>query len=684
MKVSYNWLKDFVEIKIPPKELADKLTMAGLEVTSLQEREGDFVFELEVTSNRPDCLSVIGIAREVAAILGHRLKVIGNRPNKKYPRPTTYDLPPFSIEIQDKKDCPLYTAKIIRDVKVGPSPDWLKKRLELAGCRSVNNIVDITNYILFEWGQPLHAFDLDKLSPGGIIVRRAKAGEKIITLDGAERALAPDILVIADKEKPVAIAGIIGGEAAEVTEASRNILLEAAVFNPLLIRHVRQKLRAQTDSSYRFERGVDLTGLKDISLRAVGLILRACQGEYVLAKDSAVPKLKKQKVELDIPDVQKILGVNIASRRIKAILNSLGFKVRPQAKKKFNIEVPSYRQDINSQIDLIEELSRIFGYANVPASLPAIMPQASAYNTRDLVSLVKNMLAGLGLNEVITYGLVDKDLLQLFAGEQAASAIAILNPLSEEQAVLRPTLIPSLARCVAYNLNQKQEHIGIFEIARAFAGGGANMPQEELVLGIAICGVKSSLIEQGAIKEKLGVLHLKGVLEAVFERLGIKDYKFASQDSSEAAVYIAGERIGLITRLSGPAQDKLDIKNKDVILGEFSLDKIIRRVKLEKKFVNLPAYPGISRDISFFLKEDIPAGDILEAIKDKGAPLLKEAKIVDYYTGKQVPAGFRGLTVSCLYRSDERTLTEAEINPAHSSVVGLLAERFGAKTRLRP
>lgn len=728
MKITYNWLKDFVEIKISPKALADKLTMAGLEVTSFEEKDKDSVFEIEVTSNRPDCLSVIGIAREVAAITGKKLTGEPVSQLASSNRQTRKPANPLTIIIENRKDCPLYTAKIIRNVKVGPSPDWLKKRLELVGCRSVNNIVDITNYILFEWGQPLHAFDLDKLvsqssgkpvsglacSPVSqltINIRRAVEGEEIVTIDAVKRILTKDILVIASEinpptrqpanpqtDNPIAMAGIMGSKDTEVTESTKNILLETAVFAPILIRKARVKLCAQTDSSYRFERGIDSAKLKDISWRAVELILSLAQGECVLAKDCGRPAVKKKKVNLDSLSLQRILGSNIARPAIKKILANLGFKAKTLAENKFSVEIPAHRQDINLEIDLIEEVSRVFGYKNIAPTLPAVVPQINARHIsklprlswpatfylkegRDLVSLIKNTLVGLGLNEVITYSLVGKDLLQIFGNAKAPLAIEVLNPLSKDQEALRPALTPSLSRCIAYNLNQKQEVISIFEVAKVFSQRLSQVPQEELTLGIGLCGIKSLLLEQGVVKDKLGVLHLKGIIETLFARLGVEGYKFNWEDSYRLAVYAQEERIGSILRLPEAICDKLDIKNKDVILGEFSLDILLNRINLSKRFVKLPIYPGITRDISFILKEDITLKDIVGAVKEKAGHLLKEVKLIDYYKGRQIPCGFKSLTISCLYRSDERTLTESEINPMHSLAVGVLMERFSAKIR---
>jgi len=677
MKVTYNWLKDFVEIEIPPQALAERLTMAGLEVTSLEERGGDFVFEIEITSNRPDCLSVIGMAREVAAITGKRLRL----PSVKKQQLATRDQRPFAIKIENKKDCPLYTAKIIRDVKVGLSPVWLKIRLELIGCRSVNNIVDITNYILFTWGEPLHAFALDKLEGDTIIVRRAKPGEKITTIDEQQRILNSDILVIADEQKPVALAGVMGGKDTEVTATTKNILLEAAIFNPIIVRRGRQRLGIQSDSSYRFERGVDPRIVEEASWRAAELIQELTGARPLSAKSSGLPKTKKKSVSLEVSTVQKILGIKISAPRIKKILTGLGFKAKTQAKNSFGVEVPSHRPDAELEIDLIEEIARISGYDFIPTTLPAARPQVSLDEPRHLVSEIKNILIGLGLQEVITYSLMAKDLLRSFGARQADETIEILNPLSREQGILRPTLIPGLAACVTYNLNQKQEYVNIFEVAHGFCVANSGLKEEPL-LGIALCGVKPLLLEQGLIKDVADLLHLKGICGVLFERLGIREYNFtATQDSSEVAVYLGKEKVGFLARLKKEVLESLDIKNKEVFVAELHLERILTCADLNKKFVQLPIYPGISRDISLLLKEEILLGDVLEAIKEQGRPLLRQAKVIDYYKGKQIPAGFKGFTISCFYRRDERTLTEAEIDLVHSGICTLLKERFAAQMR---
>ena len=683
MKVTYNWLKDFVEIKIAPGILADKLTMAGLEVVALRQKDGDFVFEIEVTSNRPDWLSVVGIAREVAAITGQKLRKVTGSPARRLTR--LGGRQPFVIKIEDKKDCSLYAAKIIQGVEVGPSPDWLKKRLELVGCRSVNNVVDITNYVLFQLGEPLHAFDLDKLDrQQAIIVRRAKAKEIIITIDGEQKILNPNILVIADTKKAVAVAGIMGGKDTEVTEDTKNVLLEAAVFNPIIVRRGRQALGLQSEAAYRFERGVDVETARNASWLATELIEKATGGRCVLVQSSGKPKTKARDIDLSPATASKILGINIAPAAIKRILNNLGFTLRTKTKNNFTVRIPSHRQDVNLEIDLIEEIARISGYEDIPRSLPAVKPQVAVGQMRDSVSGIKNTLAAdSGLNEVITYSLIDKDLLKGFWKGEAGDLIEILNPLSKEQEILRPLLMPSLISCLAYNLRQKQSYVNIFEIAKTYIKLG-NKIQEQYFLGIALCGTKPVWFEQGRVQDEAGFLHLKGILEVMFQRLGLirGEYRFVTKgNSDEFEVYAKGRNLGILRRLDRGILDRLDIKNKEVFAAEIALEEFLSYVQVERKFVPLPRYPGIYRDISLSLKESITIDQIRELIMQRAGDLLHGVTLTDYYKGKPIEPGYKGLTVSCFYCSSERTLTEAEINPVHVNVIQGLEEQFQAKIR---
>lgn len=377
----------------------------------------------------------------------------------------------------------------------------------------------------------------------------------------------------------------------------------------------------------------------------------------------------QREISLNTASVSGLLGIALSPAGAVKILKALGFEVKKKKSGIFSVKVPSFRQDIKTETDLAEEIARIYGYENIQPTLPRMTAQQlNIKDTRSLVSLIKNTLVALGLNEVVTYSLIDRKLLRDLKKE-SLNPVEIANPLSGEQEVLRPTLIPSLLKCVAYNLNQKQEYVNIFEIARAFSFSGKGIPEERLVLGLALCGVKPYFIsEQGAVKEEMGLLHLKGVLEALFGKLGIKDWP-------DQQIF------GMMEMPGKDILSRFDIKNKGVAIAEVYLDKLLSSVNMAKKFASLPLYPGITRDISLVLKEEIPAGEILAAIKEKAGLLFREARIVDFYKGKQIPQGSKSLTISCFYRSDERTLAETEINPAHSLICAFLTEKFQAKIR---
>jgi phenylalanyl-tRNA synthetase beta chain len=675
MKVTYSWLKKFVDLKISPEKLAEGLTMAGLEVVALEKFGEDSVLEIEITSNRPDWLSVLGVAREVSAIYGYKLKMPRLLAPKLKPRTAA----PVKISVASSKDCPFYSARIISGVKVAPSPEWLKNSLEALGCRSINNIVDITNYCLFEFGQPLHAFDLDKLHQSAIRVRRAQAGEKITTLDSQARVLDPEVLVIADANRPVAIAGVMGGVETEVTTTTRNILLESAVFNPVLVRRTKQKLGLQSESAYRFERGVDLGGTSHAAQAAQEMILRLAGGRPGGTKSLGAAKVVTPEINLEITYLNQLLGTEISGLQARKILNRLGLAAKTKNKKTLTVNVPGFRQDLKQPVDLVEEVARIYGYGKITKTLPAVKPTATGPNRREVVCLLKSILNGLGLSEAITYSLVDRSLLKQ-SGINLDNVVAIANPLSKEQEVLRPALWPSLIRSVAYNLNQQQEQISIFEVASAFIGQNQSVKEEPL-LGVALCGVKSFFTKNGLVKDELTLLHLKGILETLFSRLGITNFDLINQQNKQIDILVNRKAAGFLLELTPQLLQAFDIKNRQVVLAQVSLERIFETVDLNKRFKGIPKYPAIMRDISFVINDNCSIKELLEAIKACGEPLLKQAEIVDYYQGKQIPSGFRGLTVSCLYRQDDRTLTEEEIAPVHSAICSLLTEKFGIKLR---
>lgn len=681
MKISFSWLKNYVDIKLKPQELADKLTMAGTEVTSMANKGGDTILEMEITSNRSDCLSAVGIAREVAAITGKTLK--SPKVNtKKFSRKSRKGLSPDSIKIQDKKSCLRYIGILIKDVKIASSPDWLKKKVESLGLRSVNNIVDITNFCLLEWGQPLHAFDFDKLINHKIVVRRAKKDEKIITIDGTVRVLTPDILVIADSQKPVAVAGIMGGSNTEVTENTKTILLESAYFDPITIRQGSRKLGLSSESSYRFERSVDIEAVELAAMRAADLICKLAKGKFVNKIDVQTKNLKQQrKVKVDIDKINKILAVNIPLSQTKNILKRLGFDITKASKQKIEVKVPSFRQDISLEEDLIEEVARIYGYQNVPSTLAAIRPSEIGV---DLLTQVKERLRGAllanGLNEIISYSLIAQEQLEKSnLGNFASTQVA--NPLSKEQAILRPTAITGLLSCLSHNFSHGQDDVKIFEISNIF-----DKTKEISTLSIAVAGAKyRDWLRK--ISANITLFDLKGIIEVLLDSVGISDYSFISKqiscfkEGSAVALYVQDKEIGLFGEISGDVLYNWEVKKDNIFAAQLNIDRLCEFVKLEKRFKPLALHPSIKRDISFLINQDTSSGDIIQIIKKEAGAFLKDVKLIDYYQGQQIPSNFKSLTYSLEYQAQDRTLKDEEINQIQEKVIQSLESQLEIKVR---
>ncbi|HDP16364.1 MAG TPA: phenylalanine--tRNA ligase subunit beta, partial [Candidatus Omnitrophica bacterium] len=457
MRVSLNWLKDFISIKGGIEKVQDDLTMTGLEVTSVVNIEGDSVMDIEITPNRPDCLSVLGVARELAATADKPLNI--PQSITKYYMKQGRSRGAAKIEIQDKKACSRYVGCIIKNVQVGPSPKWLVQRMNVMGLRSVNNIVDITNHVLFESGQPLHAFDLDKLEGSRIIVRKARKGESIITIDGIKRELDPAMLVIADAGKPVAIAGIMGGKETEISNETKNILLESAWFEPLMIRKTQRLLGLASESSYRFERGVDPGMVLAASARAQEMIKKEAGGRLSgKITDTGSKPAKDKEIMLALNEVQRVLGVEISPAKAMEFFRRLNLKAVKKAKDRIQVIIPSYRQDLEYEIDLIEELARLYGYDKIPAKCPRFtMHNALEAEKKDFVLLAKSIkkkLCSLGMTEILTYTLSSRAAVEAL-GKPFSGLVRLSNPLSANQEFMRPSLLSEMMDVMSWNLNRK-------------------------------------------------------------------------------------------------------------------------------------------------------------------------------------------------------------------------------------
>jgi phenylalanyl-tRNA synthetase beta chain len=688
MKVTYNWLKDFVEIKLKPEALADKLTMVGLEVTSLEKLEDDYVFEIEVTSNRPDWLSVIGIAREVAAFTGKKLKLdtgywildtgkIKNRESR---------IQYLKINIKESDTCPFYSARIIRNVKVGPSPAWMAKRLQAIGLRPINNAVDITNYILFTTGQPLHAFDLDKInshrSPRPkrrgrqashkveIIVRRARDGEEIMTIDGIKRKLTPEILIIADEKKPIAIAGIMGGKESQVNESTRNILLESAFFSSIATRRASRLLGLSSDSSYRFERSVDKSRIVTASDFASSLILKYAGGQIGRLYTSGSDKVKKKIISFDVKKSNKLIGVDAPLSKIKSILKNMEFKILFGEKDVFKIEVTDFRQDIKSQADMAEEICRIYGYDNIALSLaPISQNEIKEDPILRVKEKIREILTGAGFYEALTYSLQSRQNVAK-AGFSLENAPHLENPLSAEQEVLRPSLLIGLLQVLGRNLELGNRPCMLFEIGDCFS-----KTAEYSMLSL--------------ISERRTILELKGILELLLKELGIVHYGFSEianpifQEGRSAALIINNKQIGFIGRIKKEILLDFKIDDTDITAFEINLDMLKNYASFSIAYFCAPGYPSVIRDVNVIVDEDTPYQKLLDAIKASSIIYLEDVRFKDVYRCEAIGTGKKSITVSLEFRSPEKTLTDAEVNSSLESIIQGVSRELGAGIRRR-
>lgn len=675
MKVPYSWIKAYVDIKMPAAKLAEHLTMAGMEVTSLCRYDDDFVFEIEITSNRQDCLSVTGIAREVSAITGAKRKPHDIMLKTK-PLPLPLILHPFfNISIADNKTCPLYIARIIKDVRISPSPAWLVKRLNACGISSINNIVDITNYVCLELGQPLHAFDYEKIKGSQIAVRYAMKGERLTTIDNVERVLESSDLIIADASKPLAIAGVMGGYNSKVVDETKDILLESAYFDPLVVRRASRRLKLSSESSYRFERGVAADMVEAASKRAASIILQLAGGRLInFACRGSLHKERKKTIILSRSKIHKILGADVPITTTKRILKRLGFAPlsRTSSGKALKVSIPSFRRDIKAEADLIEEIARIYGYSKIPAKLPALSFNFIPESKLQIVSrAISQTLTGLGINEAITYSVLASNSLTDIFRCNNSEMLKLSNPLSLEQDTLRPYIFPGLVLAISYNLNRDVEKPGLFELGKVFRStlSGA---KEKPHLSIATSAGD--------------FFYIKGAIEALFCVLGISGYSFEKiekpylTNGACAGINAQGEHIGFLGQLSKDIIKALDI-SKDVYLCELCLDGIVKCAALERYFIKLPKYPAQVRDISIEVDDGIPYTQIISVIKEAGAPLAKEIRLFDYYKGAQIAEGKKSLAYSIEYRSNERTLTDEEVSEVHTRIHKRLIDELGARIR---
>ncbi|MEW6327764.1 MAG: phenylalanine--tRNA ligase subunit beta [Thermodesulfobacteriota bacterium] len=661
---------------------------SGLPLTQALELE-DYVLEVVLTPNRADCLSVLGIAREVAAILHKKVRY----PRIKVSESGEDIREAASVEVRAVELCPRYAARVIRDVAVAGSPLWLRKRLLAVGIRPVNNIVDVTNYVLMEYGQPLHAFDLERLAGRRIMVDRARKGETFTTLDGVERTLSETMLMIADGEKTVALAGIMGGINSEITRETRSVFIESAYFDPISVRRTSRRLNLSTESSYRFERGIDMEGVGTALDRAVSLMAKAGGGKILKGRIDVYsrPEVKKP-IPIRVGQVNRLLGSDLKKGKIRRLLESIGIKARTAGKDTLLVTAPSFRGDLGREVDFIEEVARLDGYEKIPVKLPLVsLTTLARIKSHPVVNICHSVLSGLGFYEVINYSFMDKRairLLKIPETDERNRCVHLLNPLTEEQSVLRTSLIPNLLSTVCSNLNKWNSNLRLFEIGKIFIDQGeGRQPVEKTYL----TGMSTGLRYPEGVhfsRDEVDFFDIKGGMEAVFQALGISGYSLDQavksapylRKEASARIVLGLKTLGFVGEMDPSVCERFDVKEK-VFMFELSFDDLVEAYKGLKVFNPLPRYPAVMRDMAIIVSEDVPAGQILHVINELGGDIIENVFIFDVYQGRQIERGYKSLALRVTYRSSDKTLEDEEVNAIHRRIVDDILSRFNGRLR---
>ncbi len=646
----------------------------------------DAILELDLTPNRADCLSMVGVAREVSAVLGTKLKLPEIRVSE-----IDEDIEgQVTVTIDNEELCGRYVGRLIRNVKIGPSPRWMQQRLQAAGIRPISNVVDVTNYVMLELGQPLHAFDYDKLKGHSIIVRRGQPGERMYSLDGVERQLTSDMLVIADAVRAVAIAGVMGGLDTEITDDTTSVLIESAHFNPASIHRTSKNLALRSESSMRFEKGVDINGCLLAATRACQLIQEMGAGDVVRDAADNFPGTQKNPVIRLRPDrVAQITGVEVPQDKIRDIMKRLDFSVAEDGND-FMVEVPLRRGDISLEIDLIEEIARLFGYNNIPTTLPeGATTEGRRTFSQAVTNKVIDIMTECGLSEIITLSFMNPrvfDLMDIPQDSSLRRAVTVNNPLSEEQRVLRTTMIPGILDILSRNTVRKNKDLAFFEVGRTFTPvEGEKLPKETLALAAGVMG-KTPGGWQVAPSD-MDFYYLKGVLETLLDSLNISDYSVVPEGGNPtfhpgrtAAILLAGRKAGVIGEIHPNVADNYRL-NERVCMMEINLEDVIDLAGTIRKYSPLPKYPAVERDMAIVVNRDVPASEIHRMIREKGGALLENITLFDVYQGEQIKQGFRSLAFSLRFQALDRTLTDEEVNTVLANIQSALQDTFKAELR---
>ena len=659
----------------------------------------DVIYDLEVTPNRPDLNSVIGIAREIAAVTGNPLKVpeltVASGPVAAVGATAGTGVDSFVAVRMDEPDlCPRYTARVVTGVKVGPSPDWLRTALEKVGIRSINNVVDVSNYVMLEIGQPLHTFDYHLIGKGGggkptIVVRRATEGEKFKTLDGQERTLTAETLLIADEQHGIALAGVMGGLNTEINDSTKDVLIESAYFKPTNIRRTSKTLGLRSESSYRFERGCDI-GIADwASRRCAQLILETAGGQLVAsAIDACAVEIKPKEVSLRHPKASELVGVTISTEDQIRHLESLGLQRTPEgeADQQTTFSIPTWRVDLKGEIDLIEEVARLYGVDKIPSTAPRGAIGTNPFDVvYDQIAEARRLLSGMGLSEATGQTLIADAAAKLAAAPE--TLVLLANPLSSDMNALRPSLLPGLLDSLRHNLSRKNYDAALFEVGRVFINVNGQTKEERRV-AIALTGQRAASFWNGEEREaKFDIYDLKGLLEEFIEQFGLRGAGFTKRTEStsllleSATIALGGKLVfGEFGQLLPALAKKYDLRDA-VYVAELNLDQLLARRNASKSFKTLPQFPSIRRDVAMLVGDAVTHDAVLDVVKRAKPANLENVELFDVFRGTNVPAGQKSVAYAFTYRAADKTLTDPEVNAAHDKVVADFKQKLQAAVR---
>jgi phenylalanyl-tRNA synthetase beta chain len=677
-----------VEGKLVPKEFADGIFVFPSDVEvgadALTELNlDDQILELSLTPNRADCLSMLGVAYEVAAILDREVKFPTIEFNEEEESASDF----VKINVEAKEDNPLYVAKIVKNVKVGPSPYWIQSRLIAAGIRPISNIVDITNYILLEYGQPLHAFDYDRIGSNEILVRRANAGEKIVTLDDVERTATEDHLLITNGKEPLALAGVMGGATSEVNADTKTVLIESAYFASGTIRKSSRDHGLRSEASTRYEKGIDPKRTHEAAERAAQLMSQYAGGTVLAGIVEANElNLELAQVNISLGRINKVIGTEITAETVGDILRRLQFEYK-EDNGEFSITIPSRRGDITIEEDIVEEVARLYGYDRLPITLPAGESTPGSLTERQqLRRRIRRYFEGAGLYQATTYSLTSKEKVHRFLNKvEQLEPVKLLMPMSEDRSVLRLGLVSHLIDVVKYNLHRQVDQLGFYEIGSVFIPAAkGELPNELEKIAGAVTGLWQTHLWQGE-KKPVDFYVVKGVLDGLFDTIGVSNVEYQAAERNDlhpgrtAHIYVQGEYVGYLGQIHPATQKELDIQ--ETYVYELSLEKLSTLVGEKVDYTPVPRYPSITRDIALVVNKEVSAGEIQQIIVAAGGTLLKDVNVFDLYEGDKMEEGKKSLAFSLRYFDPERTLTDDVVTAAHGKVLIAVEEKTGAVLR---